>query len=463
MSALSVKKFNLHDLLSQHGEHFKIPYYQRKYAWEERHCAELLDDILEVCNAQDRTHFFSNVTFSPLDGPGSYYVVDGQQRLTTFSLFLGALRKELKLGDAPALDQKLRACLFNGELLKLSFEDQTDQRTYRHLLLGHFCDPESRSENMATNFHFFRKRVNQDREKLGDFLANGLLEKLLFVRVVLPDAMPPQRVFERMNSTRVPVEDFDLIKNYLLMHAGDSEEERIYDRMEKNLADWQWRLDIRTLVSMHALTPISETEVYRPFKAFYPAGAKTTWEFLDQVDAWRQSFNEVRKIFGNLELNLGDWRVREPGGYGALMMRLAVTFPTPEDEIRRNRLIVRAVEYLRNWIASKRLTTYATHRGEWDTDRAYRCLKAAGVNTEDRYRLEEAVEKEFGVIPVEEVNAAIRQWVEEKWYADGYHINAHKVGIGTMVKENPEAHANEVVERFHRVFEAKKRDLLPAP
>lgn len=66
---------------------FHIPYYQRKYAWDKENCEELFNDILPVAKGNRESHFLSNITLAPLTEE-NYYVVDGQQRLTTMSLLL---------------------------------------------------------------------------------------------------------------------------------------------------------------------------------------------------------------------------------------------------------------------------------------------------------------------------------------------------------------------------------------
>ncbi|MGO8696114.1 MAG: DUF262 domain-containing protein [Limisphaerales bacterium] len=59
---LCVTRVNVMELLGKQDEHFKIPHYQRKYAWESVNCHVFLDDILEVANEKRKTHFFSNLT-----------------------------------------------------------------------------------------------------------------------------------------------------------------------------------------------------------------------------------------------------------------------------------------------------------------------------------------------------------------------------------------------------------------
>lgn len=80
---------------------FRVPEYQRPYAWEEDEVRELWEDLLSVLRADDdaRYHFFGTLLTvdsgrasqaSPLE------LLDGQQRLATFTLLLIAIDRELE-------------------------------------------------------------------------------------------------------------------------------------------------------------------------------------------------------------------------------------------------------------------------------------------------------------------------------------------------------------------------------
>ena len=77
---------------------FRIPDYQRGYAWGEHQIKDFWEDILQL--HEDRMHYTGVITLEPLKkgecekwvediwlvknrGFKPYYVVDGQQRLTT--------------------------------------------------------------------------------------------------------------------------------------------------------------------------------------------------------------------------------------------------------------------------------------------------------------------------------------------------------------------------------------------
>ena len=97
MSKLSVDQKNIFDLLKDKKADFLIPDYQRPYAWQEKECQKLWDDIFEFAIPEnDATKFDTNdeyflgpiVTF--MNKNKKLEVIDGQQRLTTILLLLRA-------------------------------------------------------------------------------------------------------------------------------------------------------------------------------------------------------------------------------------------------------------------------------------------------------------------------------------------------------------------------------------
>lgn len=79
------------------GNQFVIPIYQRVYSWEKEQCEQLWDDIIKTGgNDQIEGHFIGSIVFVQ-DGiyttnHNELLIIDGQQRLTTITLLLTALR-----------------------------------------------------------------------------------------------------------------------------------------------------------------------------------------------------------------------------------------------------------------------------------------------------------------------------------------------------------------------------------
>lgn len=81
---------------------FTIPGYQRPYAWGEEQAQELLDDLLGALRdspeklADSMPYFLGSIVLIKRDAIPDATVVDGQQRLTTLTLLLSAIRATVK-------------------------------------------------------------------------------------------------------------------------------------------------------------------------------------------------------------------------------------------------------------------------------------------------------------------------------------------------------------------------------
>ncbi len=70
----------------------KVPSYQRAYAWEEKQLEQFVADMLEVANKNEGQYYFGHFILEQTDleqtEKKKFEIIDGQQRITTFVLFL---------------------------------------------------------------------------------------------------------------------------------------------------------------------------------------------------------------------------------------------------------------------------------------------------------------------------------------------------------------------------------------
>ena len=78
----------------QGPKQFVVPIFQRRYSWEQKHCQKLWDDVLKAGeNDEIKWHFLGSIVYMEPDeeqhtvSVPRHQVIDGQQRLTTLSLF----------------------------------------------------------------------------------------------------------------------------------------------------------------------------------------------------------------------------------------------------------------------------------------------------------------------------------------------------------------------------------------
>jgi len=97
---VAARETTLQELL-EGTKQYQVPLYQRTYSWKQAQLERLWRDVVQL--AEDRvsspelTHFIGSLVLAPSPANGAvgvmeFLVVDGQQRLTTLSLLLCAIR-----------------------------------------------------------------------------------------------------------------------------------------------------------------------------------------------------------------------------------------------------------------------------------------------------------------------------------------------------------------------------------
>lgn len=92
------------EVVLKEARRFMVPLYQRKYHWGDERVTPFWEDVAakaaEVLDGESKfEHCMGALILSPVDSDAKFdftpsvQVVDGQQRLTTFQLFLAALRE----------------------------------------------------------------------------------------------------------------------------------------------------------------------------------------------------------------------------------------------------------------------------------------------------------------------------------------------------------------------------------
>lgn len=223
---------------------YRVPLYQRPYSWEKSQVQRLWDDIERL--ASERTsataagHFMGSLVLSVgRTGPAGteFLVVDGQQRLTTLTILLCALRDYVEKNEA---DGHRRRTMLHESYLVNRFSEgdghlkvlptQADREAYRAVLDGRA--PEDANSNIAIAYKFFSQKLREsdDPEDLHDIarIEEAILEGLVFVSITARGDDNVYRIFESLNNTGKPLTQGDLIRNYVFMRLGRAGDE-IYD------------------------------------------------------------------------------------------------------------------------------------------------------------------------------------------------------------------------------------------
>ena len=267
---------------------YVLPIFQREYAWEEEEWQTLLDDVIETYHESHNPHhehFLGSLVVIEEDSKKtlfqSYTLVDGQQRLTSISLLLAALRD---LIDAPAarrqIDRYLTNVDQNGELRYkiLPTAKYDDREAFQKIIEGHSAD--GLRSRVGEAYDFFRERVGglmADAMIDPQQLFSCILSSMYIVFIELERTDKPYKIFESLNHKGKALTEADLVRNYIAMRLPPEKQQEVFHScwspIEDMLPERQLTARIPELTAFlrHYLALCNgelprEDEVYRTFR-----------------------------------------------------------------------------------------------------------------------------------------------------------------------------------------------------
>ncbi len=210
-----------------------IPIYQRVYSWEKEQCKELWDDIIKV-GGDDKMngHFIGSILYVLDDithSDNALLIIDDQQRLTTITLLLTALRDHWSDKRKEIEDHYLINSDKDGDKKFRLILSESDKDTLLSLIDKDKRKPSKPSSKIVENFKLFEEWINKNTGKL-ETIFKGL-EKLMIVYIALEKGKnDPQLIFESMNSKGMELAQTDLIRNYIVMETEVEKQEYFYNK-----------------------------------------------------------------------------------------------------------------------------------------------------------------------------------------------------------------------------------------
>lgn len=169
-------------------------------------------------------------------GPGGseFLVVDGQQRLTTLSVLIAAIRDHIAKTepDAPQKVAQLHEIYLSDRFkqgdarLKL-LPTQADREAFRAIIDR--AVPDSMRSGVLDAYRYFRTKLVEvddiDDPHDIDRIASAVLDGLVFVSITANHDDNVYRIFESLNNTGMKLTQGDLLRNYIFMRLGSTSEE----------------------------------------------------------------------------------------------------------------------------------------------------------------------------------------------------------------------------------------------
>lgn len=224
--------------LLEGAKQYQVPLYQRTYSWEQSQLKRLWQDVVQLAEDMrddaSATHFIGSLVLapSPVNNPAAvqtYLVVDGQQRLTTLTLLLCAVRDHRAAHEHPMhrdrIDEKYLTNKWEADAQRAKLvPTQDDRASYRACLDA--TAAAGGTDRVGAAYRFFLTQLTTlatagDDEGTApvtaEHIENAVLGGLAVVSVTAQHGDNVHRIFESLNNTGLKLSQADLLRNYLFM------------------------------------------------------------------------------------------------------------------------------------------------------------------------------------------------------------------------------------------------------
>lgn len=226
------------DFLGAKKAFFVVPVYQRNYDWLDSNCRQLFFDIEKTIETGEE-HFIGTVVFKASTSH-ERSLIDGQQRITSCTLLLKALRDATE--DEKLKEEIDETYIYNTgrgitdrSRVKLRL-NRRDDVVYRIILentpekLEEMLTDRQKESRVYRNYLLFTDLIRKYSAGGNDAgCIFDAMEKLTFIELEIQNENA-QEVFESLNSTGLSLTNVDLLRNYLLMQYDYSQQTYLYDK-----------------------------------------------------------------------------------------------------------------------------------------------------------------------------------------------------------------------------------------
>ncbi len=202
----------------------EIPFFQRSYVWDKTQWERLLEDMENISQA-NKPYFLGSVILKQQPTTTGNRVgdqrtlIDGQQRLTTLSIFFKVLA--LKTKD----DYEFNRMFKLRDLIAIQ-HNHNDIAAYENVMNLIELENLKGFDNITNAYHYFKENINPEKLNINNILSN-----ILFVGIDLSENEDEQQIFDTINSLGVTLTTAELLKNYFF----NRNEITIYEDYWKNI------------------------------------------------------------------------------------------------------------------------------------------------------------------------------------------------------------------------------------
>lgn len=228
----------IYEFLSNLNGQLYIPIYQREYSWNKENREYFWEHIVGMnLNNSKRTHYCHSILTKEYSGTvfelPEIAIIDGQQRITTASLFYASICAFCKEHD---VDFDWENKIYNKVLInnagekdkkyRLKLKDGKDNDTFTMIIddLPISLSKKAGNSMIIETYNFFLN--NLTRENVLDILAK--FDRFTIGNDVAEDYDSAQLLFETINYAGTPLKEYQILRSYTLLNFEQEEQDLMY-------------------------------------------------------------------------------------------------------------------------------------------------------------------------------------------------------------------------------------------
>ncbi|MBM7549499.1 DUF4268 domain-containing protein [Peptoniphilus gorbachii] len=284
---------------------YVIPVYQRRYDWKIDNCKQLYNDLIRLTK-NGGTHFFGSIV-SDVKGGGAtteFYIIDGQQRLTTVTLLLLALAKLVEEGEAKSNVRDLSNQIMERFIIskwadmdnRIKLIPVKRDRQALYNLIFEAKEDYIENSNLTINFKYFYDRLKNDSDIIDEIYY--AIQRLQVISITLDKDDDAQLIFESLNSTGLALSEGDKIRNFILMNLPLDIQNDYFEKYWIKIEDLtNKKIDnfVRNYLSIKTFSTPTMAKVYLEFKDYVNKHNDTLKDLLEDMLRYSKFYNKLMK------------------------------------------------------------------------------------------------------------------------------------------------------------------------
>lgn len=260
---------NLYEVLN--AQKYTVDYFQREYSWQEKHIEQLVTDLTSaflaeytVGDQREQGESYNNYYLGPFvvsNRNGKRSIIDGQQRLTSLTLFLIYLHHQQK---QMGIDEKIEPMIFSELRGSKSFNITVEERIACLESLfnqGEYvvqADDNESTRNMAQRYQNIEQAFPDElKNEAFPFFIDWLKYNVIMVEIVAYSDENAYTIFETMNDRGLNLTPSEMLKGFILSQFNHQE--------KRNKANDRWKQ------AMLQLKAYDKDEDLRFFRSWFRA------------------------------------------------------------------------------------------------------------------------------------------------------------------------------------------------